>query len=167
MTAGLKSALTLSVLALLVVVATLWGWSALTEPLPVEEEVPICRDTKVTAGTEVRREQVVVSVFNGSKRSGLAGATSGDLEERGFVPGKVGDAPDMVGTSQIWTSEPDSPAVLLVRKQFKKAKIVEGEALGPGVVVVVGGKFKALRTKQVESVVAESDSTFCEATGSQ
>ena len=167
MTGALKSALTLAVLAALVLVAAVWGWSALTEPLPREEPVAICEDTEVAAGGEVRRDQVVVSVFNGSDRSGLAGSTMAQLAERGFVEGDVGDAPQPAASTQIWSSEPTNPAVLLVQQQFKGATIVDGDALGEGVVVVVGEKFKTLRKKQVESVVAETDATYCQATGAE
>lgn len=167
MTGAVKSALTLGVLTLLVVVAAVWGWAALTEPLPQEEPVAICEDTAVSAGSEVRRDQVVVSVFNGSGRSGLAGATSAQLAERGFVEGDVGDSPLPATTTQIWSGEPKNPAVLLVKRQFRGARVVQGDALGPGVVVVVGEEFQSLRKKQVESVVAKDDATYCRATGSE
>lgn len=167
MTAGLKTAITLGVLTLLVIIAAVWGWAALTEPFPQDEPVAICEDTTVPAGGEVRRDQVVVSVFNGSKRSGLAGATSAQLAERGFVAGDVGDAPSPTVTTEIWADDPTNPAVALVQKQFKKAKVVTGEQLGVGVVVVVGEKFKTLKKKQVESVLAEADATYCKATGSE
>jgi hypothetical protein len=167
MTGAARSALTLTVLAVLVLIAAVWGWAAFTEPFPEDEPVAICEDTALPAGSEVRRDQVVVSVFNGSKRSGLAGATSAPLAERGFVEGTVGDSPLPAATTQIWSSEPDNPAVVLVQRQFKRAQVVEGEALGPGVVVVVGEKFQSLKKKQVESVVAESDATWCKATGSE
>jgi len=167
MTGALKSALTLAVLGLLVVVAAVWGWAALTEPFPQDEPVAICEDTDVAAGGEVRRDQVVVSVFNGSDRSGLAGSTMAQLAERGFVEGDVGDAPLPAASTQIWSSEPTNPAVLLVQKQFKQARIVTGDPLGVGIVVVVGEKFQTLRKKQVESVIAESDATYCRATGSE
>ena len=167
MTGALRSALTLAVLALLVLAAAVWGWSALTEPLPQEEPVAICEDTDVAAGGEVRRDQVVVSVFNGSDRSGLASSTMAQLAERGFVEGDVGDAPQPAASTQIWSSEPTNPAVLLVQQQFKGAAIVAGDPLGAGVVVVVGEKFKTLKKQQVESVLAESDATYCQATGSE
>lgn len=167
MTAGLRSALTLGGLVAVVLAATLWGWAAFTEPFPEEEEIPICRDTPVTAGTEVRRDQVVVSVFNGSDRSGLASATEAQLEERGFVSGGIGDSPQPAATTQIWSADPTNPAVQLVQRQFKGAQVVPGDALGPGIVVVVGEKFQALKKKQVESVVAEADATFCRATGAE
>lgn len=167
MSAALRSALTLAVLGLLVAVAAVWGWAALTEPLPQDEPVAICEDTEVSAGSEVRRDQVVVSVFNGSERSGLASSTSAELGERGFVAGDVGDSPIPAATTQIWSSDPTNPAVLLVQQQFKKARIVPGDPIGVGVVVVVGEKFKTLRAKQVESVLAEADATYCKATGSE
>ena len=73
MSGALRSALTLATLGLIVVVATLWGWSAFTEPFPEDEPVPICENATVAAGSEVRRDQVVVSVFNGAV-CGFAGA---------------------------------------------------------------------------------------------
>ncbi|CAM3864306.1 LytR C-terminal domain-containing protein [Nocardioides zeicaulis] len=167
MSGALRTALTLAGLALLVVVGALWGWSALTAPFPKEQPVAICEDTTVPAGGEVRRDQVVVSVFNGSRRSGLAGSTSALLEERGFVAGDVGDAPSETATTQIWSSDPTNPAVDLVRRQFKRAKVVPGDSLGDGITVVVGEKFQALRKKQVESVTARADATYCRATGSE
>jgi hypothetical protein len=163
----MRSALTLSFLGLIVVVATLWGWAAFTEPFPEDEPVPICESASIPAGTEVRRDQVVVSVFNGSGRSGLAGATSAQLEERGFVAGDVADSPQPAAATQIWSSDPTNPAVQLVQQQFKGAEVVPGDPIGVGVVVVIGEKFKTLRSKQVESVVAQADATICKATGSE
>ena len=167
MTAALKSGLTLMVLALLLCVAAVWGWGALTKPFPKDEPVAICEPTDVAVGGEVRRDQVVVSVFNGSKRAGLAGSTMAELTERGFVEGDVGDSPLPAATTQIWSSEPGNPAVVLVQQQFKQARIVPGDAIGDGVVVVVGEKFKALRSQQVESVVVEAAATYCQATGAE
>ena len=167
MTAGARSGLTLLALASLLVVATVWGWSALTKPFPQDEPVAICEDTPVTTGSEVRRDEIVVSLFNGSERSGLASATIAQLEERGFVAGDVGDAPQQISSTQIWADDATNPAVQLVQRQFKRAKVVPGTQIGPGVVVVVGEKFTTLRKKQVESVVVEADATYCKATGSE
>ena len=52
MSGALRSALTLAVLALLVVVASIWGWAAFTEPFPQDEPVPICENATITAGSE-------------------------------------------------------------------------------------------------------------------
>ena len=167
MTAGARSGLTLLALATLLVAATVWGWSALTKPFPQDEPVAICEDTPVTAGSEVRRDEIVVSLFNGSERSGLASATIAQLEERGFVAGDVGDAPQQTSSTQIWADDATNPAVQLVKRQFRRAEVVPGTQIGPGVVVVVGEKFTTLRKKQVESVVVKADTTYCRATGSE
>jgi hypothetical protein len=167
---GTRTALTLGVLALLMLVAGLWGWRALTQPFPEDEAAPLCSDRTVTAGTEIVRGQVAVSVFNASGRSGLAGATMELLEERGFVGADTGNAPQRVEGVQIWAADPQNPAVRLVRRQFRKATVValpaDTEPLGRGVVVVLGQSYESLRTKEIESVTARTDATFCSPPGS-
>jgi len=166
MTQSLKSLLTLGVLCLLLVVGALWGWQALTAPLPESADPPLCVETTVAAGTDIFPEQVAVSVYNGTDRSGLASATMEQLEERGFVGADSGNAPAKVPTVEIWTDEPRNAAVRLVRRQFQGAKVTSGEELGRGIVVVVGEGFQRLAKKQVKSVTAVEDSTFCSPPGS-
>ena len=168
---GVRTALTLGVLVLVMVVAGAWGWRALTEPLPDNAPTPLCTDTTVTAGTEVFRDQVAVSVFNGSSRARLAAATLEQLGERGFVGADTGNAPKPLARTQIWAADPKNPAVVLVKRQFKKARVVagtevDGEPLGRGVIVVLGQGFTTLRAKEVESVKARTDATFCSPPGS-
>jgi LytR cell envelope-related transcriptional attenuator len=163
---GVRSALTLGVLCLLMAVAGAWGWQALTQPLPDNAPAPLCSDTTVAAGTDVFRDQVAVSVFNGSSRSGLAGATLELLQERGFVGADTGNAPQPVAGVQIWATDPENPAVRLVKRQFRKARVVpgtevDGEPLGRGVVVVLGQSFTSLRDQEVESVTATTEARFC------
>ena len=156
-----KSALTLTGLLLVLVLAAVWGWSAATKPFPESGPPALCTDETITAGTKVFREDVVVSVFNGSDRSRLAAATQEALVERGFVSGDTGNAPEPTETTHILSADPDNPAVKLVKRQFRDAKVVAGDALGPGVVVVVGQSFTELREKQVKAVKAKSDATVC------
>ncbi len=166
MSDGARSAATLLGLCVVLVVATLWGWSAATAPFPQEEQLPICVDTDVAAGEEVFTDNVVVDVYNGSKRQGLASATQDQLVERGFVPGASSNAPEPSKATVIITSDPDSPAVQLVQRQFRGAKVVEGDELGKGVTVVVGQGFTSLRPKVTRKVAAAAASSYCKATGS-
>ncbi|WP_457206925.1 LytR C-terminal domain-containing protein [Nocardioides sp. P5_C9_2] len=168
---GVRSALTLGGLCLLMLAAGAWGWKALTQPLPDNAPAPLCTDTTVAAGTPVFRDQVAVSVFNASSRSGLAGATLELLEDRGFVGADTGNAPEPVRRVQIWAADPQNPAVRLVKRQFRKAQVVagtevDGEPLGRGVVVVLGQSYSSLREKEIESVKARTDATFCSPPGS-
>ena len=165
MNPAVRSAITLAGLSLVLVVAAFLGWRALTEPLPADEAPPVCVDRQVAAGSDVSREQVVVSVFNGSRRSGLAGSTMRQLEDRGFVAGHTGNAPSRFKVTRIVSGKKSNPAVQLVRRQFKGARIAPGKSLGPGITVIVGQKYSGLRRKQVESVTAKKDATFCAAAG--
>ena len=154
----------LSRLALLSVAALSLVLVAAPRGARAEEEVPLCVDTDVSAGTTVSRDEVVVSVFNGSARTGLAGSTRDRLVRRGFVAGDTGNAPSKSDATLIISSDPENPAVQLVKRQFKGAKVVAGEGgepLGLGVVVVVGEGFQKLRGKQVTSVESVADASFC------
>ena len=166
MSDGARSAATLLGLCALLVVATLWGWSAATAPFPQEEEVPICVVTEVAAGEEVFTDNVVVDVYNGSKRQRLASSKHDQLVERGFIPGASGNAPEPSKATVIIASDPDSPAAKLVQRQFRGARVVEGNELGEGVTVVVGEGFTSLRPKVTRKVAAAAASSYCKATGS-
>lgn len=167
MAASMRSALTLLVLCALLLVAAVWGWQAATQPFPGSAPQPLCIETTARSGDQVFRDQVAVSVYNGSTRNGLASATMEQLEERGFAAADSDNAPAKVKGVEIWSDEPRNAAVRLVARQFKGAKIVSGQQLGLGVIVVVGESFKSLRKKDVESVTAVETSTFCSPPESQ
>ncbi len=161
MAPSVRSALTLLVLCALLLVAAVWGWQAATRPFPGSEPAPLCTETTVRTGDQVFRDQVAVSVYNGSDRSGLASATLEQLEERGFVGADSDNAPAKIDGVEIWSDEPRNAAVRLVARQFKGARIVSGQQLGRGIIVVVGENFTSLRKKEVESVTAQEAATFC------
>jgi LytR cell envelope-related transcriptional attenuator len=142
MSESVRTAVTLAVLALLVVLAAVWGWSAATDSLPAKVDRPVCVDTEVGAGDRLYPQQVTVSVYNASNRSGLAGRTMRDLEDAGFGEGRTGDASrTRVAYAEIWSTEPAGPAVQLVASYLGDVDIERREGLGPGVTVVVGKDF--------------------------
>jgi len=162
------SAPTLAVLVMLCLLGLLLGLKALTADLPddplVESGPASCIEREVTAGEKVYPADVLVNVFNGGSRSGVARSTLGKLVERGFVRGETdnADGAEDVRFVQIWAEDPDNPAVRLVAKQFGPAtKISSGHpSLADGVVVVVGSDFTTLGRK-VPSVTASEDATIC------
>jgi len=163
----LRSAITLGVLTLMMLLALVWGWNALTVPMPSvtsnNASTGPCSDHVVAEGDKVRRDQVTVSVYNAGRTAGQASTTMEDLVKRGFGAGETGNAPSgtKVGVVQIWTTDPDNPAVRLVASQFGKgAKIVENDPLGIGVTVVVGDKVAPL-VKGHPYATAHGDATIC------
>jgi hypothetical protein len=162
----LRSAITLGVLCLMMLLGLVWGWHALTKPMPglTSDETPVgpCTDRVVAQDEKVRRDQVTVSVYNAGRTAGQAGTTMEELVKRGFGPGDTGNAPSgtHVGVAQIWAEDPDNPAVRLVASQFgHDVKVVERAPLGVGVTVVVGDEVVMVKGHPYST--AHSATTIC------
>ena len=161
MTRGARTAITLSVLCVVLAVAAVWGWQATMKPLPAKVDTPICVDKEIPAGTKIFPQDVTVSVFNAGDREGLAGRTMQLFDEAGFARGNSGNVSAQVNVVQIWTLDPDSPAVQLVASRLgDDVEIERRNPPGVGVVVVVGDRFENL-VKGNRTVVAEADVEVC------
>ena len=151
MTRGRLSALTLTVLVVLLLVGALVGWRSLTAPLPEEEPATTgasCVE-QLRRGDTVRTADVTVSVYNAGTTSGLASRTQEQLVERGFITGDVGNAPGALGDVRravVLARSAEDPAARLVARQLGRdvEVTVSDEDLGAGVDVVVGDGFKKL-----------------------
>lgn len=158
-----RTAATLAVLALLLVLGAVWGWSAATAPIPDTPAPPPCVPVDIKAGERVYPDQVLVSVLNAGGREGLAGRTMRLLVDEGFVAGNSGNAPKdaKVARAQVWAPTDDPAAQLVASWLGKGVRIVERDGGGAlGVVVVVGDQFTDL-TKGRKSVAARVDTTIC------
>jgi hypothetical protein len=158
-----KTLLTLAVLAVLVLVGIVWGWSAMTRPFPHTAATKACYPTKVQPGDRVSAPEVTVSVYNASERVGLAESTMSAFEDHGFGTGNVGNAPK--GTSvlyaQVWTEDRHNPAVQLVASRLgPRAHIITHQSKGPGVTVLVGPTFTKLVQGKQSTKVTEP-ATIC------
>ena len=160
---SVRSAVTIAVLAAVLVAGAIWGWAALTAPFPGRIATPTCVDTEVKKGDRVRARQVTVSVLNAGTREGLAGRTMRLFTDEKFNEGDSDNAPadTDVPVAQIWAQDPDSPAVRLVVSRLPDGtEIVRRDAPGVGVVVVVGDGFSELRPGRKFTVAAE-DTEIC------
>lgn len=158
-----KSTGVLAGLAVLVALAAVWGWGAVTEPFPGKTDPPTCVATPVTAGDKVFPGQVVVSVFNASERNGLAGRTMDLFTDDGFIEGDTGNAARNadVDVAAIWTETPTNPDVRLVASRLgPDVEIVRRPGRAVGVMVLVGDDFGDL-VKGQRQVVAEEDTRIC------
>lgn len=149
------TAITMTVLCLILVIAGVVGFKALFAPLPGRDEQPSaapsesCAVEPVEKGRRLRSGQVVVNVFNAGTRGGLAGTTMDALRERGFRGGTIGNAPDgtKVRRVQVWIAEGEKDAGRLVARQFGPKTPVLSPQDDPvaGIDVVVGNSFRALK----------------------
>ena len=163
--ARIRTGVTLLVLLALVGGAVLWGWQSLTKELP-SATAPPCTDIELTRGDKVYPDQVIVSVLNAGNRSGLASRTMRALTERGFVQGDLANAPGgtRVRGVQIWTDDPTSPAVRLLRLHLgeQRTRVVRRDVDAEGLNVVVGDRFDDLRRNKRQITVRRA-ATLCSA----
>ena len=161
--ARIRSAATMLVLVVLMLIGVAWAWSAVTEPFPEDEEVATCDLVSVDKGQKVYPDQVTVSVLNAGNEEGLANRTMAALVKAALVEGDLANAPKDADVSgvEVWTDDLQNPAVILVASYLgKNAKVVERDPPLPGVNVVVGDDFRGV-TKGRKSVAAREDTTIC------
>ena len=164
LTARLRTAITLAVLAVLMVLGVTWGWAQVAKPFPGKVDAPLCVDTSYHAGDELFVQEVTVGVFNASKREGLASHTLSELEADGFAAGETANAPQgtvLSAPAEIWVDNLDNPGAKLLRARIGKVPLVEHpENAGAGITLVVGDQFGDLR-EGPSSVVLTADAVVC------
>ena len=149
------TATTMTVLVALLVVAGLYGWRAISSPEDNDKTTTQKQksgkgcDDGLKKGDIVKSSAVTVSVFNAGSRSGLAADTLGQLTDRRFIRGDIGNAPSgFSGVRFVRVLAPtvDDPAARLVALQFGRHTLVQKTKsdLGAGVDVVVGNEYVGL-----------------------
>ncbi|HEY1134277.1 MAG TPA: LytR C-terminal domain-containing protein [Nocardioides sp.] len=125
-----RTAVTMSVLVVLLLGAGIWGWGRLTAPIPEAElggaSSGICTPRDYAAGATLTATDVVVNVYNASGRSGLAQQTMTELTSRGFTAGQTGNAPGDadVARVEIRASNVESTAVGILRANLGDPVVV-------------------------------------------
>ncbi|MDT0200495.1 LytR C-terminal domain-containing protein [Nocardioides sp. AE5] len=162
------AAVTIGVLGVLTALMLVIGVKWATQPLPSAGfgagESSMCEWRTVSAGSRVRPADVVVSVYNSSKRTGLASKTMSSLMDRGFGRGSSGnvDAPD-VPKVEVWASSANDPAAQLVATHFGSHVPINTShpEVADSVVVVLGPDYTRLARNPAEFAVAEHDTEIC------
>ncbi|MDF9717358.1 LytR C-terminal domain-containing protein [Nocardioides sp. ChNu-153] len=144
MSAHTRSAITLAVLVVVLLVGLVLGWNRVTAPVPSASlgggGNEVCTLRSFEPGDALTTADVTVSVYNASGRSRLASQTMGQLTDRGFVAGQVGDAPEgaVVDRVEIRAAAPSSAAAVLVRENVGSPAAVVEDPTVDGIVVYVG-----------------------------
>src|SRR3546814_555058 len=124
----------------------------------------LCDSRAIAKGAKVRPTDVTVSVYNASRRSGLASGTMADLMERGFGKGKSGNMPESkVSRVEVRATSKSDPAARLVASQFGRGTTITTDypSTGEGIVVVVGEKFRKLSGRAAKHATATTSTEIC------
>lgn len=131
----LGTPVTLLVLLAILFFGAKWGYHNVMAPPPAAPLVP-CVTQKV--GPELKASQVTVKVYNGGRKTGLAGKVAAQLKAKGFVIAKTANTEDRVTATEIIGADANSPEVKLVAGFFKGAKVVADGRVDHTVDVRVG-----------------------------
>lgn len=101
----------------------------------------VCPDPGATPAAP---EDVAVTVLNGTDRSGLAARISGELGERGYAPGEIGNTTRAQGAAVIQYGPEGYLAAVSVQAQIPAATLQLASQPGSKVAVLLGPDFDEL-----------------------
>jgi hypothetical protein len=157
--------------------AAWYGWATITSADDDDEQPqarteprgPRCANSQVfKKGTTIQAKTITVNVFNAGLITGLAGETLDDLVDNGFRRGAAENAPTGITATNVTiiTNTLNSPQVRLVARQFRgDVRVVEGDAIRPGINVVIGDNFRGVDDAARERLVVQRTVKTCTTTG--
>lgn len=159
-----RTAITMTVLVVLLLGAVVWGWTRLTAPIPAPElggaSSGVCTPRDYEAGATLTAADVVVNVYNASGRSGLAQETMTALTSRGFAAGNTGNAPEgsEVARVEIRASNIESTAVGILRANLGDPLVVTLDEDVDAVTLYVGPGWDGLKGEEGSRTVPVAES---------
>lgn len=164
----LATGVTLVVTVALAIGMAVWGYHALTSPLPKDSTASpsSCSSSETTTVKKwLYRKDVQISVYNAGGRDGEASQTLTALGDLGFVAGQAANAPSSlhVRRAVVLATKADDPAAKLVAANLgpNTRVVVSHDDLGPGTAVVVGKAFHHLPDNAPRRVKLSSPTKTC------
>lgn len=154
--------ITLLVLLAVLVYGAKWGYDNVMAPPAPAPQTP-CVDQRV--GAALTSKQVTVKVFNGGRKTGLAGKVAAQLRAKGFIIGRTANTETRVTTTQIIGANPNNPEVKLVAGFFKGAKVSGDNRLDHTVDVLVGNENTGFNSEAATSVPVQNGVVCLPASG--
>ena len=117
-----------------------WGYNNILAPVP-KIPPPPCVEQTLAKG-QIKSSQVVVKVYNGGDRRGLAGDVTRALRGKGFKVTKTDNTVEKISKTVIVGANAKNPEVLFVKSFFKDAVVRADPKRNDGTVdVLVGNKY--------------------------
>ena len=154
-----RTPITLLLLLGVLLWAAWWGYHNIIAPIP-EIPPPPCVDQTV-AKNEIKASQVIVKVYNGGDRQGLAGDVTRSLRAKGFKVPVTDNTKEKISKTVIVGGGAQNPEVLFVKTFFKDAVVrVDPKKKDASVDVLVGNKYGGFN-KSAKSTYPVKSNTVC------
>jgi len=143
-----RTAITLLILAVFVLLAGWIAWSSLTDSSDageVDGTAPTCVPAPTTAPPAPA--DIRLNVYNATDRNGLASSTAGGMRERGFAILDVANDPlgkEVTGTAEVRAGVDNQGAASVVMAQVAGAVFVPDDRTDDTIDLVVGVAFETL-----------------------
>ena len=149
-----RTPVTLLILLSVLLYGAYWGYQNILKPLPVLPPEP-CVNQNVPNG-ELKSTQVVVRVYNGGDRKGLAADVGRSLRTKGFRVTLTTNTVEKIQKTVIVGADVNNPEVKFVKTFFKQSVVRSDGRVDRTVDVLVGNKYggfdkKAKTTYQVDT----------------
>jgi hypothetical protein len=117
-----------------------WGYTNILVPVPKIPPPPCVQQTPAKGA--ITTAQVVIRVYNGGDRRGLAGDVTRALRSKGFKVTKTDNTGEKISKTVIVGANAKNPEVLFVKSFFKDAVVRADTKRNDGTVdVLVGNKY--------------------------
>ena len=134
-----RTPVTLLILFGMLLYGAWWGYNNIIKPIPPLPPEP-CVDQVVEKG-QLKSGQVVIRVYNGGDRKGLAADVGRSLRSKGFRVVLTTNTVEKIQKTVIVGADVNNPEVLFVKSFFKEAVVRSDKRVDRTVDVLVGNKY--------------------------
>ena len=153
-----RTPITLLILFGMLLYGAWWGYNNIIKPIPPLPPEP-CVDQTVPKG-QLKANQVVVRVYNGGDRKGLAADVGRSLRGKGFRVVLTTNTVEKIQKTVIVGATDNNPEVLFVKSFFKEAVVRSDQRVDSTVDVLVGNKYGGFN-KDAKTTYQVKTTTLC------
>ena len=153
-----RTPVTLLILFGVLLYGAYWGYNNILKPIPPLPPEP-CVEQSLPQG-QLKASQVVITVYNGGDRKGLAADVGRSLRGKGFRVVLTTNTVEKIQKTVIVGADGNNPEVLFVKSFFKEANVRSDQRVDRSVDVLVGNKYGGFN-KEAKATYQVDASTVC------
>ena len=153
-----RTPVTLLILFGMLLYGAWWGYHNIIKPIPPLPPAP-CVEQSVPDG-QLKTSQVVVKIYNGGDRKGLAADVGRSLRNEGFRVILTTNTVEKIQKTVIVGAGEENPEVLFVKSFFKESIVRTDKRADRTVDVLVGNKYGGFK-KDAKSTYQVDTTSVC------